>query len=217
MSIFNVNPDPDYPVLTSAGFSQYTYQTPYNNAAGAQQYYYNGQTIAPSGWQQPQPMGGYPMESRRYDAPVQQPFAQQPMIPQPQQQVQYQYNQLVESRRVQQAAPVQNPWGGQTVQQPVPQFTPAQPIAPTVTTYPSTEYSALATCHPTFDKKNAWGDQQVYNPVPAPVVNWSGVAAQPMQQFQYANQIPAMQYPTQPMAQPVQQSWEELAKQNFGK
>lgn len=215
MSIFNVNPDPDYPVLTNAGFSQYTYQSPYNVSAGAQQFYYNGQTLAPSGWQQPaqQPMGGYPMESRRYDAPV------PTMTPQPQQSpVQYQFNQLVESRRVQQTAPVQNPWAGQTMQQPVQQFAPIQPTVQTVT-YPADGYSALCTCHPTFDRKNVWGDQQVYNPVPAPPVNWSGVAAQPMQQqqYQYANQVPVMQYPTQPIAQPVQQSWEELAKQNFGK
>jgi len=214
MSIFNVNPDPDYPVLNGPGFIQYTYQNPVYANAGAQQFYYNGQSVAPSGYQQQpqQPMMGFQMESRRYDAPA--PTLQQQAQPQ-----QYGFNQLVESRRTQGAV---NPWASQSVQQPTQQFAQPQsfaqfqaPVQPM--TYP-VECSALCTCHPSFDRKNAWGDQPVYNPTPAPVVNWNGVSAQPMNngpQYNY-NSAPTMSYPVQPMTQAVQPSWEEIAKQNFG-
>lgn len=210
MSIFNVNPDPDYPVLNGPGFIQYTYQNPVYANAGAQQFYYNGQSLAPSGYQQP--TMGFQMESRRYDAPAP-TFQQQAQQPQ-----QYGFNQLVESRRTQGSA---NPWAAQSVQQPQPQFgqpqgfgqfqAPVQPMS-----YP-VECSALCTCHPSFDRKNAWGDQQAWNPTPAPIVNWNGVASQQMNNGpQYNYGAPAMTYPTQPMTQAVQPSWEEIAKQNFG-
>ena len=214
MSIFNVN-DPDYPVLNGPGFIQYTYQSPYNMTAGAQQFYYNGQTLAPSGFQQAaQPPVSMQMESRRYDAPAPTPTAQ------PQQ---FGFNQLVESRRTQGATT--NPWSAQPVAPAPQQFAQPQPTfgqyqaPPQPMTYPTTpDCSALCTCHPSFDRKNVWGDQQPYNPTPAPAVNWSGVAQQPMAtpQYAYVNTAPAVPYPAQPMTQPVQQSWDEIARQNFG-
>lgn len=214
MSIFNVNPDPDMPVLSGPGFAQYTYQ-PYTQNAGAQQFYYNGATLQPAYQPQTQPMG-YPTDSRRYDAPT-------PALSSIPQQQQIGFNQLVESRRTQTGQPGGNPWAVQGMQQQQMQqpqqmqvqYVPVPAPAVQTVTYPA-GYSALCSCHPSFDKKkSAWGDQQVYNPLPAPMVDWSGVAAQPMQ-TQYAYNVPQMTYPQPVMTQPVQQSWEEIAQQNFG-
>lgn len=233
MSIFNVNPDPDWPVLSGPGFVQATYQ-PYNQPMGAPSYYYNGMTVVPT-----TPQVGVQPDSRRYDtqspayqqnAMFQQPVFQQPVAQQPQT---FGFNQLAESRRTQTTAPaVMNPWAVQTVQQVQPvmqpvvqQFVPQTQV--TTVSYPVTfgagsPYAALSACHPMINKKNAWGEQQVYNPTPAPVINWANVGVQTApQQCTYAlqpmAQQPQMTYPQPVFQQPVQQSWEELAKQNFCK
>lgn len=226
MSIFNTNPDPDYPVLNGPGFIQATYQqynNPYMQAAGAQQYYYNGQYLQPM--YQPMHQPGFPVDSRRYDAPT-------TPIPTQQPQQTFGFNQFAESRRNQVNPPVTSPWAVQTIQQPqpvMPVMQPQQFAAPqtqvTTVTYPSAylttnnPYPALTTCHPSIDKTNAWGDPKVYNPMPAPMVNWGNVGMQPVQvapqQCGYALQT--MTYPQPVMTQPIQQNWEEIAKQNFPK
>lgn len=215
MSIFNTNPDPDYPVNGGPGFIQHTCQ-PYNIPTMQQQFYYNGQSVAPVqqtptfGYQQPQ------TDSRRYDA---QPTAV------PQSTPTFGFNQLVESRR-NMPAPVQtptqptNPWAVQPVAQ------PAQPVmipAPQQEAYyPSmydSKYSSLYTCHPGFDKKQgAWGTQELYTTITPPTVNWGAsapVIPQNVPQYGYMNSQPMPQFPQATSAQPIQPSWEEIAKNTW--
>ena len=213
MSIFNVNPDPDYPVMDGPGFIQHTCQPFGCNGSAQQQFYYNGQTIQPApmpqqscGFNQPQ------FDSRRYDA---QPTAM------PQSTPTYGFNQLVETTRRNQGAPTQtpqpsNPWGVQNQQ-------PAMIPAPQQESYyPAAydpKYSALYTGHPKIDsKQSVWGNQEVYSPIMPPTVNWGSqapVVPQYVPQYGYMNSQP-IQYP-QAMQQPIQQNWEEIAKHNFVK
>ena len=203
-NIFNVNPDPDYPVLTGPGFIQHTCQ-PYNvQPQYQQQFYYNGQSLYPQ--QQPNPM-----DSRRYDAPPQPIQSGTPT---------YAFNQLVEAtRRTDTTQPnTQNPWAQQPVQ-PVQQQQMVQPVpfqqmpAPVDPNYYQSgccdpRYSAIYTCHPSFDKKQGvWGDQEVYNPILPPTVNWGAAPVVPtnVPQYGYIQSQPMMPYPQ--IQQPVQQNW----------
>lgn len=207
-SIFNVNPDPDYPVLNGIGFSQHTCQ-PYNVQAQQQQFYYNGQSVMPTF---PQPNM---MDSRRYDVP------QQPMMPQASQAPTYGFNQLVENtRRNDVPAVPQNPWAVQPTTQPQ-QPMMMMPQPETYVQQYDPRYSAIYQCHPSFDKKaGVWGAQEVYNPVMPPTVNWgSAPSAVPSQVPQYgymtSQPMPVMQYPQ--VQQPIQQNWAEIAMQNWKK
>ena len=217
MSIFNVNPDPDYPVMDGPGFIQHTCQ-PYGNMMGGmqQQFYYNGQTAQPIMPSAPYGMPSQQLDSRRYDA---QPTAM------PQSTPSFGFNQLVETSRRNQGTPAQmqqpvSPWSGiQPNTQQIPQ--PVIPTQQQETYYPSAydpRYSALYTCHPKVDtKQSAWGNQEVYSPVMPPTVNWGAqptVVPQYVPQYGYMNSQP-IQYPQSNMTQPIQQSWEEIAKNNF--
>jgi hypothetical protein len=91
------------------------------------------------------------------------------------------------------------------------------------TYYPSMydpRYSALYTCHPTFDKKQGvWGNQQVYSNLVPPTVNWGAqapVIPQNVPQYGYVNSQPMPQFPQAQAVQPIQPTWEEIAKQNWG-
>ena len=217
MSIFNPNPDPDYPVSGGPGFIQHTCQ-PYNVPNPMQQqFYYNGQNVQPV---QQAPTFGYQqnpqqLDSRRYDA---QPTAM------PQSTPAFGFNQLVESRRNQPApAPVAqqptNPWAIQ------PNTQPTQPMipAPQQNTYcPSmydARYSSLYTCHPSFDKKQGvWGNQELYTTITPPTVNWGAqapVVPQNVPQYGYVNSPSMPTFPQAPVAQPIQPSWDEIAKQTW--
>ena len=211
MSIFNTNPDPDYPVSGGPGFIQHTCQ-PYNVPNPMQQqFYYNGQSVQPV---QQAPTFGFAQQtdSRRYDA---QPTAM------PQSTPTFGFNQLVESRR-NQPAPVpqnQNPWAVQSVSQPV---QPMMVPAPQETYCPSMydpKYSSLYQCHPGFDKKQgAWGTQELYTTITPPTVNWGAsapVIPQNVPQYGYMNSQPMPQFPQAQSTQPIQLSWEEIAKQNW--
>lgn len=203
MSIYNQNPDPDYPVLNGPGFIQHTCQ-PY--AQVQQQYYYNGQYAQPI--QQP-------MDSRRYAAPAQPTFATPtPAQPQPT----FGFNQLAEESR-RNMSPIQpqqaqaSPWSVPTAAQQVQQqYLAPTPAIPQPTYDP--RYAALYQYNPTFDKKSGvWNNSDVCNPYVAPAVNWGAaeipVPAQP-QQFQYQQPVFS---PAQPQ---MQQDWEMIAKTNFG-
>ncbi len=225
--IYNTNPDPDYPVLSGPGFAQHTCQ-PYTAVIpNQQQYFYNGQTVM-------QPVGGV-ADSRRYDAPAPQISAMGAAPVQPTPAPTYGFNQLVESTRRNQGAPVQtapvaqtNPWAVQPAAQPatIPAPTYAtQPVNPNGGYYYSSmndpRYDALRTCHPSVDKKQGvWGVQETYAPVVAPTVNWGAASVVPnnVLQYGYVNSQPMVTYPqisTTP--QPIQPSWAEIAEANFGK
>lgn len=207
-SIFNVNPDPDYPVLSGPGFVQHTCQ-PYN-VQQQQQFYYNGQSVMPT-FQQPNMM-----DSRRYDMPQ-----QQPVMPVQQSAPTYGFNQLVENTRRNDApAMTQNPWAVQPIAQPQQQPMMMPQPEPYIQPY-DPRYSAIYQCHPSFDKKQGvWGTQEVYNPIMPPTVNWGAApAAVPSQVPQYgymtSQAMPTMQYPQ--VQQPIQQNWAEIAMQNWKK
>lgn len=210
MSIYNTNPD--YPT-DGVNFLMYTSQP--QAQVGAQQFYYNGQNVVPV-VPNPQPNYGYQQQdSRRYDMPV---VPTPAPAPQPQQ---YALNQLVESRRNQQPQQV-NPWAVPTYQQAQAQMQyQPQPMPQPV--FQTVQYTAgaslapnLASCNPTFDRKNAWGEQQPYNPMTVPTVNWNAVqqpAPAPVQQYGYV--IQPVAYPVQQIPQAIQPNWEEIAKRNW--
>lgn len=210
MSIYNVNPDPDYPVTNTMGFIQHTTQP---MQAYSESYYYNGQTFAPTMPYQQQ-YNVNPMDSRRYDAPV-----PQQVMAAPQPQVTYGFNQLVESRR-NDAPPVQNPWAVQPTAQapmqpaPIPQAQGYyQPV------YDPNYNAAYAQQHPSFDpKQGVWDNPGVYTTVTMPTVNWGaqpGPVPANVPQYGYMESAPMIQYP--PVQQPVALNWAERAESIWGK
>lgn len=226
MSIFNQNPDPDYPVLTGPGFIQHTCQAP--TYGQPQQFYYNGQSVMPV---QPagypvQPTFGY--DSRRYDMPAQPVMQATPVVQQPQQS--FGFNQLAEASRRNMTVPVQptpatapsaapvSPWAAQPM--PQPQAVPQYPVTAQVPAAYDPRYSAIYNLHPQFDKKKGvWGNQEMTTPCMPPIVNWGAQPEVPQYGYGYPAQpqpIPVYQYPQQ-VQQPVVQDWYQIAKANFGK
>lgn len=223
MAIFNSNPDPDFPVMNGPGFIQHTCN-PYPQQVQQQQFYYNGQVVQPIMQPQMQMNGGVG-QSRRFDA---QPSPMAPTMPQ----ASYGFNQLAEqSRRNMVTVPLQpaqqpvmmqpvqtqpqpmqtSPWAIPTQQQvQYQQFVPQQPDT---TTMYDPRYSAIYQCHPSIDRKQGvWGNTEVCVPCMTPVVNWNG---QP-----FATQQQTITYTTtypQQVVQPMQTTWEQSAKQIWGK
>lgn len=216
MAIFNTNPDapnPDAPVLDGRGFIQHTCQAPQVIAAQQQQYYYNGMSSQPV---MPQQSGvGYNMpaqtDSRRYDAPPTpapvSPWAQQ------QQQPTFGFNQMVEDSRRNLMTPPQQQPASPWVVQPVPQSIPTpQPQYVYASQY-DPRYSALYTCHPSFDKKSgAWGNTDVTQPCVPPTVNWNAQPA-PTAVAQTPQGYVSITYPI--TNQPFQTDWLDLVNRNI--
>lgn len=216
--MINPNDNPDMPVLSGAGFEQYTYQ-PYQQQIAQQQYYYNGSSVTPVA----QPADPY---SRRYDAAPQvaPQFAPPASVPAvtPQQPT-YGFNQLAESRRnilpVQQpvAQPTVNPWSVQQAALQVPQAipmpnvpvqAPVYPMAPTMA--PLQNYSWDLSIN---KKSPAWENPTVYSPHVVPNVNWSAAQIPAPAQNSYQQ----VAYPSA-WAQPTMQTdWLQYAQQNFPK
>ena len=223
MSIFNTNPDPDYPVNSGPGFIQHTCN--YGQIAQQQQptFYYNGQQVMPGYQQQPATFFGQQPDSRRYDAP-QTPQMPAPMMMQPQQS--FGFNQLVEDSRRNQPPvqpmmppqPQQSAWGVQPTSQ-VPQIAYQQPM-PVIQEQayiPSMNpnYSALYTLHPSFDKKHGvWGNTELMTPIPQPTVSWGAAPSVIPSNVPQYGQMNSMAYPSQVQPQ-TQTNWEQIARTNF--